>query len=210
MRLAAPVGLIVLLLPAHSTQAAPVTVRPGQASAVENVANTANALDDNPGTFASLSVNRVCRQDHDTPRKDAVTFDRFPAGYRAQRVEVTWTVSATFAVMQQNEARVTAKVEYNVGAGWRPVEKQTWTTSSKSCPAVSDGSLPCLDHSVAASLPPGHDAGRLRVRVTLEGVFSKCAAAGPSGVANLTSHAKIYDVRLIADKPAARPRATGR
>jgi hypothetical protein len=72
---------------------------------------------------------------------------------------------------------------------------------------MSDGSLTCLDHSVGADLPAGLDTARLRVRVTLAAAFSECEAAGMSGVANLVAHAKIYDVRVIAQKRPETPAA---
>ena len=201
------------LLTGGPGSAAPVTIRPQQTATATNVANPANALDDNPATFAAISVGRVCRDDHETSRTGTLTLDRFPAGYRAVRVEVSWNASTVFAVMQDNTAAVTASVDYNAGEGWRPVESTTWTASSKNCPVVPDGSLPCLDHTAVAAMPKGLDAARVRVRITLMAAFSKCTGSGPSGIANLVANGKIYDVRMIAEKapaPRAAMKATGR
>jgi hypothetical protein len=200
-------GCVLGLLTAASGWAAPVTIRPQQAVSVSNVANPANAIDDNLATFSSMSLQRVCRDDHNEALVNTATFDGFPAGYRALRVEVHWYASAVFAVMQSNTAAVTAKVEYYAGAGWRALESETWNAAPRNCPMVSDGSLTCLDHSATTALPAGLDAARVRVRVTLRGAFASCTASGPTGIANLSAQAKIYDVRLMAEKaPASAPR----
>jgi hypothetical protein len=183
------------------------TIRPQQTVGVMNVDNPANAIDDNRATFAGVSLQRVCRDDHEQPRRGTVTLDQFPPGYRPTRLEVNWTATSVFAVMQDNKASVSATVEYATGQKWQRVESATWTTSSKNCPLMSDGGLTCLDHFVGADLPAGLDSARLRVRVTLAAGFSECEAAGMSGVANLVAHAKIYDVRVIAQKAPARPAA---
>lgn len=179
-----------------------VTIRPQRVTAVTNVDGPANAIDDNAGTFAGMSLKRVCRDDHQQPWRGTMTLDKLPPGYRPIRLEVNWTARSVFAVMQGNTASVSAKVEYTTGVKWQPLESAIWTSSSKSCPLMSDGSLTCLDHSTSADLPPGLDSARLRVRVTLAAAFSECEPAGTSGVANLVSHAKIYDVRVTARKGA--------
>ena len=73
--------------------------------------------------------------------------------------------------------------------------------SPTTCPEIRKR----LDHSVSAGLPVGLDSARLRVRVTLAAGFSECQAAGMSGVANLVAHAKIYDVRVVAQKAPVKP-----
>ena len=182
-----------------------VTIRPRQATAVANVDNPANAIDDNVATFAGMSVRRVCRDDRQQPWRGTMTVEKLPAGYRPARLEINWTAWSVFAVMQANKAAVSATVEYATGEKWQRLESATWTSSSKSCPMMSDGGLTCLDHSVGTDLPPGLDSARLRVRVTLAAAFSACESSGMSGVANLVGHAKIYDVRVIATKAAQKP-----
>jgi hypothetical protein len=199
-------GLVVAAASAHATPKT-FTIRPQQAASVTNVDNPANAIDDNRATFAAISLRRVCRDDHEQPRHGTLILDQFPAGYSPTRLEANWTAAAVFAVMQDNKASVSATVEYTTGQKWQRVESATWTTSSKNCPMMSDGSLTCLDHSVGADLPAGLDTARLRVRVTLAAAFSECEAAGMSGVANLVAHAKIYDVRVIAQQRPETPAA---
>ncbi len=183
------------------------TIRPQQTVGVTSVDNPANAIDDNAATFAAISLQRVCRDHDEQLQRGTVTLDQLPPGYRPTRLEVNWTAGSVFAVMQDNKASVSATVEFTTGQKWQRLESATWTTSSKNCPMMSDGSLACLDHSVSAGLPPGLDSARLRVRVTLAAGFSECQPAGMSGVANLVAHAKIYDVRVVAQKAPAKPAA---
>jgi hypothetical protein len=178
----------------------PVTIRPQQTTDVANVANAANTIDDNPGTFAAIALARVCRANHAEPQRATVTFDGFKTGYRPVRLEVAWNASAVFAVMADTTASVTGLVEYNTGNAWRKVETQSWTSSSKNCPGIPDGSLTCLNHTASAALPPGLDSARVRVRIGLTAGFSECEGSGISGVANVLAQAKIYDVRMIAEK----------
>lgn len=197
-------------IPAHAATKT-VTIRPQQATAVTNVDNPANAIDDNAATFAGMSLERVCRDDHQQPWRGTMILEKLPAGYRPTRLEVNWTAWSVFAVMQDNKASVSATVEYTAGDKWQRLESATWTSSSKNCPLMSDGGLTCLDHSTGAELPPGLDSSRLRVRVTLAAAFSECQASGMSGVANLVGHAKVYDVRVIAQKaPRKTPARTSK
>ena len=191
-------------VPAHAATKT-FTLRPQQTVGVTSVDNPVNAIDDNPATFAAISLQRVCRDHHEQVQRGTVTLDQFAPGYRPTRLEVTWTAGSVFAVMQDNKASVSATVEFSTGQKWQRLESATWTTSSKNCPMMSDGSLTCLDHSVSAGLPVGLDSARLRVRVTLAAGFSECQAAGMSGVANLVAHAKIYDVRVVAQKAPVKP-----
>jgi hypothetical protein len=206
------IGLLALngfLLAAAPADAATktFTIRPQQTVRATHVDNPANAIDDNQATFAAISLQRVCRADHDQPSRGTVMLDQFPAGYRPLRLEVHWTAWSAFAVMQDNRASVSATLEYSTGQKWQRLESATWTTSSKNCPLMSDGSLPCLGHSVGADLPAGLDSARLRVRVSLAAGFSECEPAGMSGVANLVAHSQIYDVRVVAQKAPAKPAA---
>jgi hypothetical protein len=193
-------GCVLVTLTAKTGWSATVTIRPQQTTDVANVANPANALDDNEGTFATVALRRVCREDHAVPRRATIGFEGFKNGYRPVRLEVAWNASALFAVMATNTASVAARVEYDTGNGWRPIETQSWTSSSKNCPAIPDGSLTCLNHAASAVLPAGVNAARVRVRVAITAGFSECEGSGISGVANVLAQAKIYDVRMIADK----------
>jgi hypothetical protein len=206
-RFVAVLTLSGVALAAASGRAATTTftIRPQHAVEVTHVANPANAIDDNPATFSGITLQRVCRDDHEQRWRGSVTLDRFAAGYRPARLDVSWTASSVFAVMQDNKASVSATVEYTTGQKWHRLESATWTSSSKNCPLISDGGLTCLDHAVGADLPAGLDSARLRVRITLAGGFSECQAAGMSGVANLAAHAKLYDVRVTAQKAPVHP-----
>ncbi len=193
-------ALSALLLAGAPARAATktFTIRPQQTVDVTHVDNPANAIDDNPATFAAISLQRVCRDHHEQLQRGMMTLDQFPAGYRPTRLEVNWTATSVFAVMQDNKASVSASIEFTTGQKWQRLESATWTTSSKNCPMMSDGSLTCLDHSVGANLPVGLDSARLRVRVTLTAGFSECQPGGMSGVANLVAHGD--DVRRPGDR----------
>jgi hypothetical protein len=201
-------GLFVAASASGATKTA--TIRPQETAAATHVDNAANATDDNDATFAAMSLSRVCRDDHQQPWRGTLLVDKFPGGYRPSRLEVNWTAWSVFAVMQDNKASVSATVEYTTGETWHRLESATWTSSSQNCPLMSDGRLTCLNHSVGVDLPAGLDSARMRVRVTLTAAFSECEASGMSGVANLVGHAKIYDVRMIAEKAPIKPAGSAR
>jgi hypothetical protein len=196
---------VIAVLGAGSASAETVVVRPQRTASVSNVANPANALDDNAATFAAIAIRRVCRDDLQKASGGTLTFEGFPRGYKPARVEVSWSASAILALMQENKARVTARIEYSDGDKWRPVETASWGSSSKICPMMSDGGVTCFDHRAAIALPPGLASDRIRVRVALQAFFTACTPSGPSGTANLAANAKIYDVRMVAEKLQARP-----
>src|SRR5262249_28717384 len=104
LHVAIALGSVLVGLCARTGWSATITMRPQQTRAVSNVANPANAIDDNQGTFATVALRRVCRDDHSQPQSATVTFDAFKTGYRPVRLEVAWNASAMFAVMGANTA----------------------------------------------------------------------------------------------------------
>jgi hypothetical protein len=186
------VALALLIYPSSSEGQSAIS--PSEHTSVSNVTNPGNAWDGNHGTFAAISLGRVCNSSCTSPTSATATFDGFPTGYSPTTLKVSWYAFTAFSVLPGNAGNVIATLEFDIGGGWQTSETYTWTQSSPACPTPSNQSITCFDHVASISLDPGQNPASVRVRVTVSAQLTQCSTCGAFGSSNLSAQAKIYEV----------------